>query len=174
MSTSPTPKLDRLFAPGRIGGLELKNRIVMAAMGTGYCHYDGYVLDEYIAFMEERAKGGTGLLMTGVTRILSEVGMRPGSMGIYDDKLIPGLKKLTDVVHKHDAKIFMQLHHSGTRTSEETRAVIPSAPSAIVRSKCGMPPTTSTPRSSARFRLSSAPGLRSTPSCGKATSCSSR
>ena len=38
------------------------------------------------------------------------------------------------------------------------------APSAMVRSKCGMPPTTSTPRSSARFRLSSAPGERSTPS----------
>ncbi|MFM9968597.1 MAG: FAD-dependent oxidoreductase [Burkholderiales bacterium] len=132
--------LNKLFQPGRIGKLELKNRIVMAAMGTGYCHHDGYVLDEYIAFMEERAKGGTGLLMTGVTRILSEVGMRPGSMGIYDDKLIPGLRQLTDVVHKHDAKIFMQLHHSGTRTSEETRAVTPSAPSAIVHFRTGVVP----------------------------------
>lgn len=132
--------LDKLFQPGKIGALTLKNRIVMAAMGTGYCHYDGYVLDEYIAFMEERAKGGTGLLMTGVTRILSEVGMRPGSMGIYDDKLIPGLRQLTDVVHRHDAKIFMQLHHSGTRTSEETRAVIPSAPSAIVHFRTGVVP----------------------------------
>jgi 2,4-dienoyl-CoA reductase-like NADH-dependent reductase (Old Yellow Enzyme family)/thioredoxin reductase len=132
--------LNKLFQPGRIGKLELKNRIVMAAMGTGYCHHDGYVLDEYIAFMEERAKGGTGLLMTGVTRILSEVGMRPGSMGIYDDKLIPGLRELTDVVHKHDAKIFMQLHHSGTRTSEETRAVIPSAPSAVLHFRTGVVP----------------------------------
>jgi 2,4-dienoyl-CoA reductase-like NADH-dependent reductase (Old Yellow Enzyme family) len=132
--------LSKLFQPGRIGKLELKNRIVMAAMGTGYCHHDGYVLDEYIAFMEERAKGGTGLLMTGVTRILSEVGMRPGSMGIYDDKLIPGLRELTDVVHKHDAKIFMQLHHSGTRTSEETRAVIPSAPSAVLHFRTGVVP----------------------------------
>ena len=133
-------ELDKLFQPGRIGKLELKNRIVMAAMGTGYCHHDGYVLDEYIAFMEERARGGTGLLMTGVTRILSEVGMRPGSMGIYDDKLIPGLRELTDAVHKHDAKIFMQLHHSGTRTSEETRAVTPSAPSEIVHFRTGVVP----------------------------------
>ncbi|MSQ53511.1 MAG: FAD-dependent oxidoreductase [Betaproteobacteria bacterium] len=132
--------LDKLFQPGRIGRLDLKNRIVMAAMGTGYCHHDGYVLDEYIAFMEERARGGAGLLMTGVTRILSEVGMRPGSMGIYDDKLIPGLRQLTDAVHKHDAKIFMQLHHSGTRTSEETRAVTPSAPSAIVHFRTGVVP----------------------------------
>ena len=132
--------LNKLFQPGQIGKLKLKNRIVMAAMGTGYCHHDGYVLDEYLAFMEERAKGGTGLLMTGVTRILSEVGMRPGSMGIYDDKLIPGLRELTDVVHKHDAKIFMQLHHSGTRTSEETRAVVPSAPSAVLHFRTGVVP----------------------------------
>ncbi len=47
------------------------------------------------------------------------------------------------------------------------------APSAMVRSKCGMPPTTSTPRSSARVRLSTPPAVRSTPSCGKATSCRS-
>ena len=49
-----------------------------------------------------------------------------------------------------------------------------SAPSAMLRSKCGMPPTTSTPRSSARCRLCNAPGARSKPSCGKATSCRSR
>ncbi|MNT09091.1 hypothetical protein D3C72_1438590 [compost metagenome] len=49
-----------------------------------------------------------------------------------------------------------------------------SAPSAMVRSKCGMPPTTSTPMAIARFRLSKAPGLRRMPSCGNATSCKSR
>jgi 2,4-dienoyl-CoA reductase-like NADH-dependent reductase (Old Yellow Enzyme family)/thioredoxin reductase len=134
------PDLSRLFQPGRIGKLELKNRYVLAAMGTGYCHHEGYVLPEYVAFMEERAKGGTGLLMTGVTRVLSEIGMRPGSMGVYDDKLIPALAHLTDTVKKHDCRIFMQLHHSGTRTSEETRAVTPSAPSAIKHFRTGVTP----------------------------------
>jgi 2,4-dienoyl-CoA reductase-like NADH-dependent reductase (Old Yellow Enzyme family) len=86
--------LAKLFEPGRIGKLQLKNRIVMAAMGTGFCHHEGYSTPEYIAFMEERAKGGAGLLMTGVTRILADIGMRPGSMGIYDDKLIPALRDL--------------------------------------------------------------------------------
>ena len=133
-------KLSKLFEPGKIGKLKLKNRIVMAAMGTGYCHHEGYVMPEYVSFMEERAKGGTGLLMTGVTRILSEIGMRPGSMGIYDDKLIPALTELVGVVHKHDARIFMQLHHSGTRTSEETRAITPSAPSAIRHFRTGVVP----------------------------------
>src|SRR6516162_6842003 len=76
--------LNKLFEEGAIGKLRLKNRFVMAAMGTGYCHHEGYSTPEYVAFMEERAKRGTGLLMTGVTRILSEIGMRPGSMGFYD------------------------------------------------------------------------------------------
>jgi 2,4-dienoyl-CoA reductase-like NADH-dependent reductase (Old Yellow Enzyme family)/thioredoxin reductase len=135
-----TETLSRLFQPGRIGKLELKNRIVMAAMGTGYCHHEGYVLQEYMAFMEERARGGTGLLMTGVTRVLSDIGMRPGSMGMYDDKLIPALQELTAMVHSHDTRIFMQLHHSGTRTSEETRAITPSAPSAIRHFRTGVTP----------------------------------
>ncbi len=134
------PDLSRLFQPGRIGKLELKNRYVMAAMGTGYCHHEGYSTPEYMAFMEERAKGGTGLLMTGVTRILSEIGMRPGSMGMYDDKLIPALRELTDMVHSHGTHIFMQLHHSGTRTSEETKAITPSAPSAIRHFRTGVTP----------------------------------
>lgn len=132
--------LSRLFQPGRIGKLELKNRIVMAAMGTGYCHHEGYVLPEYTAFMEERAKGGTGLLMTGVTRVLSDIGMRPGSMGIYDDKLIPALREMMDVIKKYDTRFFMQLHHSGTRTSEETKAIIPSAPSAVLHFRTGVVP----------------------------------
>ena len=132
--------LSRLFQPGRIGKLELKNRIVMAAMGTGYCHHEGYVLPEYTAFMEERAKGGAALLMTGVTRVLADIGMRPGSMGIYDDKLIPALREMTEAVKRHDTKIFMQLHHSGTRTSEETKAIISSAPSAVLHFRTGVVP----------------------------------
>jgi 2,4-dienoyl-CoA reductase-like NADH-dependent reductase (Old Yellow Enzyme family)/thioredoxin reductase len=132
--------LSKLFEEGTIGKLRLKNRFVMAAMGTGYCHPEGYSTPEYIAFMEERAKGGTGLLMTGVTRILSEIGMRPGSMGVYDNKLIPALRELVDAVKKHDTKIFMQLHHSGTRTSEETKAITPSAPSAVLHFRTGVVP----------------------------------
>lgn len=132
--------LSKLFEPGMIGKLRLKNRIVMAAMGTGYCHPEGYATPEYTAFMVERAKGGAALLMTGVTRVLSEVGMRPGSMGIYDDKLIPALKEMVSAVKSHGAKIFMQLHHSGTRTSEETKAIIPTAPSAVLHFRTGVVP----------------------------------
>ena len=63
---------------------------------------------------------------------------------------------------------------SPRRAAISQRMRTDSAPSAIVRSKCGMPPTMSTPLSSARVRLPSAPSERSRPSCGNATSCRSR
>ena len=133
-------QLNKLFEPGRIGTLQLKNRIIMAAMGTGYCHPEGYILPEYQAFLEERAKGGAALLMSGVTRVLSDIGMRPGSMGLYDDKFIPLLRETAELVQSYGAKFFIQIHHSGTRTSEETKAVTPSAPSAIRHFRTGVVP----------------------------------
>ena len=122
-------ELAKLFEPGMIGKLKLKNRIVCAAMGTGLCHPEGYTTPQYTAFLAERAKGGVGLIITGVTRVVSGVGMRPGSMGIYHDKFIPGLKRMVEVIKSYDAKIFLQLHHPGTRGSEDApfATVAPSA-----------------------------------------------
>ncbi|MFC1869313.1 FAD-dependent oxidoreductase [Thermodesulfobacteriota bacterium] len=132
-------KLNKLFEPGMIGKLKLKNRIVMAPMGTGYCHPEGYINTHYKAFLEERAKGGVGLIITGVTRVLSEVGMRPGSMGIYHDKLIPAFKEMTEVIKSYGTKIFVQLHHSGLQGSDETLCR-PVVPSAIPHIKIGIVP----------------------------------
>jgi 2,4-dienoyl-CoA reductase-like NADH-dependent reductase (Old Yellow Enzyme family)/thioredoxin reductase len=122
-------ELTKLFEPGRIGKLLLKNRIVCAAMGTGLCHPEGYTTPQYTAFLVERAKGGVGLIITGVTRVVSGVGMRPGSMSIYHDKFIPGLKQMVEAVKSYDTKIFVQLHHPGTRGSEDApfATVAPSA-----------------------------------------------
>lgn len=123
-------ELAKLFEPGMIGKLKLKNRIVCAAMGTGLCHPEGYTTPQYTAFLTERAKGGVGLIITGVTRVVSEVGMRPGSMGIYHNKFIPGLKQMVEVIKSYDTKIFLQLHHPGTRGSEDA-SFATVAPSAI-------------------------------------------
>ena len=132
-------ELAKLFEPGMIGKLKVKNRIVCAAMGTGLCHPEGYTTPQYTAFLTERARGGAGLIMTGVTRVVSDVGMRPGSMGIYHDKFIPGLKQMVEVIQSYGAKIFLQLHHPGTRGSED--ASFPTvAPSAIRHLRTGVIP----------------------------------
>ncbi|MCX5822747.1 MAG: FAD-dependent oxidoreductase [Deltaproteobacteria bacterium] len=104
----------KLFNPGRIGSLEIRNRIVMNAMGTLLESADGSVSDRLIDYYEERAKGGAGLIVSCHTRVVPHP-RREGFMGIaiWDDRFIPGWKKLSDRVHRHDAKFFIQLGHDG-------------------------------------------------------------
>ncbi len=105
---------EHLFSKGKIGTLEIKNRIVMPAMGVALANPDATMSDEMIAFYEERAKGGAGLIVTEVTRVNNETGVaQPRQISVAGDNLIPGLKKLTDAIHRHGTKIFVQLYHPG-------------------------------------------------------------
>lgn len=110
-------KYEKLFQKGKIGPLELKNRIVMAAMGTGFASTTGEASDEIIRYYEERAKGGCGLIITEVTRIDDETGVAmTNQLNASDGKYIPRLTRLADTIHRHDCKIFLQLHHPGRET----------------------------------------------------------
>lgn len=110
-------KYPYLFSPGKIGNLELKNRIVMTAMGTGYSNLDGTPSDRIIKYYEERAKGGVGLIVTEVTRVNDDHGVAtPGQITVTREEHIEPLRKLANTVHKYGTKIFVQLHHPGRQT----------------------------------------------------------
>lgn len=99
---------------GRIGNVELKNRLVMAPMGDLTANPDGTVSDTSIAYYGARAKGGTGLIITGIVRINNEDGTAgPNQLSLADDSYIPGFKRLVDEIHKHGSKVFVQIQHSG-------------------------------------------------------------
>lgn len=103
-----------LLAPGRIGTMELKNRIAVTAMGVSLSEDDGTVGEQLIAYHEEQAKGGAALIISGVAGVAWPVGaVAMRQTAISDDKFIPGLKAMTDRVHAHGAKIAVQLHHGG-------------------------------------------------------------
>lgn len=103
-----------LLAPGRIGSMELKNRIAVTAMGVSLSEDDGTVGEQLISYHEEQAKGGVGLIISGVAGVAWPVGaVAAGQTAISDDKFIPGLKAMTDRVHALGAKIAVQLHHGG-------------------------------------------------------------
>ncbi|MBL4937585.1 FAD-dependent oxidoreductase [Clostridium sp. YIM B02515] len=107
-------KYKNLFSKGKIGNLELKNRIVMPAMGTSLASSTGEATQELIRYYEERAKGGCGLIITEITRIDSETGVgTPNQLSAMTLNHIPQLERLARTVHKHDTKIFVQLHHPG-------------------------------------------------------------
>jgi 2,4-dienoyl-CoA reductase (NADPH2) len=105
---------DHLLAPGRIGSMELRNRIVMSPMGDDLCHEDGTVSDAQLAYAEARAAGGVSLVMLGSVAVAHPVGTSNRCQtGISDDRFLPGLMRLADAVHAQGSKIALQLTHAG-------------------------------------------------------------
>ena len=110
-----------LFESGRIGNLELKNRIVMAPMGTtGLVELDGRYSQRGIDYFVARAKGGVGLIMTGLMAVDAEIEKRsdgPWSMLPRADSpvFIARLNELANAVHDYGTKIAAQLTAMWTR-----------------------------------------------------------
>lgn len=93
---------------------------MQTAMGTNLAHDGGFFGDELIAYYEARAAGGVGLIITEAV----SVGYPQGAalyrqVAVSDDKYIPGLRRLTDAVHGHGAKIAMQLHFAGIMAARD-------------------------------------------------------
>ncbi len=124
-------KLASLFDPIHIKGLRLKNRIVMAPMATGMATPEGAVTDRHIKHYSVRARGGVGLVIIEHTYVLSSGKLHSGQLGLYDDKLIPKIKQLTDIVHSEGARIAIQLTHAGSRTTREIIGEQPLGPWSI-------------------------------------------
>jgi len=103
-----------LLAPGRIGPLELRNRIVLAPMGSFLAGEDGHITQRHRRFYEERARGGAGLITTEVVAVDYPRGAAMiHQLGLSDDVFLPGLQDLVQRVHAHGAKISVQLQHAG-------------------------------------------------------------
>ncbi|MHB8061720.1 MAG: oxidoreductase [Ruminiclostridium sp.] len=122
-----------LFSPITIGSLTLKNRTAMAGMGSALPDEDGSVNKKVIAYFSERARGGAALLITEVVRVCDGHGLAARyQLSAAHDYLIPGMKQLSDSVHKYGAKMFFQLHHPGRQTYDDLLDGQPAlAPSAI-------------------------------------------
>lgn len=109
---------ENIFKEGKIGNLTLKNRIVMPPMGTNLAGPEGEVTDELIAYYEERAKGGTGLIITEFTCIDYEYGKGfIRQLRFDEDRFIPGMQRLAQAVQKYGTKMFVQIHHAGRQSS---------------------------------------------------------
>jgi 2,4-dienoyl-CoA reductase-like NADH-dependent reductase (Old Yellow Enzyme family)/NADPH-dependent 2,4-dienoyl-CoA reductase/sulfur reductase-like enzyme len=123
---------EKLFSKGRIGRVEIKNRVVMTPMGTGIAAPGGGVNDDIIAYYEARAKGGVGLIESELCRVLDGAGAgetcQLAARNLTD---VAGLARLIDTVHKYGTKIFFQLHHPGGQGSSAIGGELIVAASAI-------------------------------------------
>lgn len=107
-------KYEKLFTPMKIGTTEIKNRIVMAPMLMGLGQFDGKPTEKMMNYYEERAKGGTGLIITEITRVNDIHGASAfAQLSMSHDENGEAFKEFVDRIHKHGSKIFVQLHHPG-------------------------------------------------------------
>ena len=108
-------KYPHIFSPVQIGKVWAKNRIKYASTETNYNYSDGFVSEKELAYIEAHARGGSGIVTTqgAYTDPKGEGQGYVGMMGIWDDKYIPGLKRMADVIHQNDARACLQLMHCG-------------------------------------------------------------
>jgi 2-enoate reductase len=101
----------KLLEPGRIGKMEVKNRIVMAAMGAHGLHEpDGDWGERYRAYYEARAKGGVGLITTETTFVSQA--LEPFTKDLFNvasDKHLASMRQLAETLHSYDCRLSIQL-----------------------------------------------------------------
>lgn len=122
--------LEHLLLPIKVRSLEIPNRVVMPPMGTALGNADSTVSEANLAYIKRRAEGGAGLIITEITEVHPLGSAGPRCIAVWDDKFIPGLAKLADVVHAQGSKIAMQLHHTGRENyllQRKKKAIGPSA-----------------------------------------------
>jgi len=132
---SETTSFPRLFAPGRIGALELRNRVLMAAMMVGYAELDGRFSRRHLDYLAARARGGVGLIVS--ESVIAESAIQPVPAGLPiarcdSDAVIPRLQALARAVQRHGAKIAFQVSPGQGRQSHLAIAgTPPAAPSPL-------------------------------------------
>lgn len=105
---------DNLLKPGKIGNYQVKNRMKYAATVNNFCDIKtGEVTDTEVAYLEERAKGGFGIVTSqgAFTHILGK-GYK-GQMGVHEESMLPGLKRIADAIKKHGSMAVGQIMHTG-------------------------------------------------------------
>jgi dimethylglycine catabolism A len=120
-----------LLTPARIGPVEIKNRIILPSMTTRCADEEGFITEDSIAYYTARARGGVGLVTCEMASPEKAGRHRFRETGIYDDKFLPGLRRLTAAIHANGAKASIQLGHGGGHTRKDISGETPVAPSAI-------------------------------------------
>ena len=122
--------LQRLFSPLHIGPVELSNRIVSTAHQTTLVH-ESVPTDDFVAYHEARARGGTGLIVLEATAVHPSGLLTAHTLAGYREEIVPGLARVAKAVHAHGTRLFVQLFHGGREQISGAPRPPAVAPSAI-------------------------------------------
>ena len=118
-SSSGTRQFPTLLSPFQIRDVQIRNRFVFQPHFTALGELTGMPSDAHLAYHEERARGGVGLIVFESQAVHSSGKMSRRFVDAWDRKVIPMFTKITEAVHSHGARIFSQLTHGGHTSLEQ-------------------------------------------------------
>ncbi|HVX32755.1 MAG TPA: NADH:flavin oxidoreductase [Solirubrobacterales bacterium] len=124
-----------LFEPGRIGGLEVRNRFVRAGTSESMADADGRVTPQLVELYSRLGRHDVGLVMTGHLFCDARGRYAPAQVGIHEDAMVPGLAELASAVKATGARVFAQVAHAGSQS--RAFGVEPLAPSPVPNALTG-------------------------------------
>ncbi|MBK0031274.1 NADPH dehydrogenase NamA [Erwinia sp. S43] len=116
-----------LFEPITINGVQFRNRIAMSPMCMHSASDDGETNDFHVIHYGARALGGAGLVMLETAAVLPNGPIGPGDIGIWDDRHIEGLSRVTSAIQRFGAKAGAQIGHAGRQLGIDLPSIAPSA-----------------------------------------------
>ena len=129
-----------LFEPVQIAGLTLRNRVMMAPMGSCQADHDGFVTDQTVAYYRRRAAGGVGSITVEAALVDPEThGHEPG---LHGPQFVPGLRRVADAIKQHGVTVGLQLMHPGRQVTYGPSV----APSAVALNSAAPTPRVLTER----------------------------
>ena len=130
-------QLTNVFSIGKIGTCEIPNRLIVPAMVTNYCTTDGFLTERYMRYIEEKAKGGWGLIITEDYCVQEHGKGYERIPGFWKEEHVEANKELTKRVHAYESKIFCQMYHPGRQSSKGINGgVTPVGPSGTKDPTC--------------------------------------
>jgi len=105
--------MNKLFETIRMGGLALRNRFVFSATWDGCADEKGFCTQRNIDMLLERARGGVGLIITGMAYVKADAKAAPWQLAVYGDEFVSGLAEMAQAVHNEQGKVVLQLAHGG-------------------------------------------------------------
>jgi len=124
-------ELRKVFEPGKIGKLDIKNRLIVSAMSSHLGNDDGTPNEEVTCYLEAKVRGGWGLVFTEDLGVTADAGSDPVVGSLWNDEQIPAWTETVRRVHAAGGLMGAQIYHAGRQRSLKAYATHPVAPSAL-------------------------------------------
>lgn len=117
--------MSTLFQATTINGMKLANRFMRSATWEGMAADDGSCTPGLKELYVQLAKGKVGLIITSHTYVRRDGMGSPRQLGLSDDAFIPGLREMTDAVHRHNGRVAVELSHAGILSNPKVTGLTP-------------------------------------------------